>query len=301
MKEPETSPETTHAGPGSRLRQARIAQEIEPATIAEHLHMTVAVVTALEQDNYTNLPTRVFVRGYIRNYARLVDEPVDEVLAEFDQVWPPAERPMKIQPPPRLAADTYPTHRGRQLVTWLLLLLGTVLFLLWWQGYLSQAWQQYTLLPASVNQPLDTRITSPPASSPVPSGANAVPEPLFQPAPRPEPVVIPEEPDSTPASEPVPETTVEDLTAEAEDFPTEPPVVTLRFTRSSWVDIRDSSGTYQLTGHMAAGEQHQLGGSTPYQLVIGNAAAAELSIDGQPYDMSPHIRSNVARFTLITP
>ncbi len=299
MKEPETPPETTHLGPGSRLRQARIAQGTEPATMAEHLHMTVAVVTALEQDNYTDLPARVFVRGYIRNYARLVNEPVDEILAEFDQVWPAAERPMKIQPPPRLAADTHPTHRWRQIVTWFLFLSGTLLFLLWWQGYLSQVWQQHILPPAPVHQLPDTRMPPPPVSLPAPSDENVVPERLFQPVPPPEPVVIPEEPDSTP--EPVPDPTTEDLMAGADDSSIVSPVVTLRFTRSCWVDIRDSSGTYQLTGHIAAGEQHQLGGSPPYQLVIGNAAAAELSIDGQPYDMSSHIRSNVARFTLTTP
>ena len=79
------------------------------------------------------------------------------------------------------------------------------------------------------------------------------------------------------------------------------PIITVRFTQACWVDIRDSSGTYQLSGNQSAGEQHQLGGEAPYQLVIGNAAAAALSIDGQPYDMKPHIRGNVARFTLITP
>ena len=98
MNESETTTETTQTGPGYRLRQARIAHNMDLATIAKHLHMTVSVVIALEEDNYTDLPTRVFVRGYIRNYARLVDAPMNEILAAFDQIWPPTERPVKIQP-----------------------------------------------------------------------------------------------------------------------------------------------------------------------------------------------------------
>lgn len=299
MKEPETTTDMSPAGPGRRLHQARMAQNIELITIAEQLHMTVTVVTALEQDNYTDLPTRVFVRGYIRNYARLVNEPVDIILAEFDQVWPPAERPMNIVPPPRLAADTHPTHRWRPVVTWVLLLLGTLLFLLWWQGYLNQVWQERTQVTEPVNPTLDghTVPIPPPVSLQMMPDPPALPEPAPQSASASAALVLPEEIDNTPAPETV---TAEPVVAE--DSPlTVPPVVIVRFRQASWVDIRDSTGTYQLTGNIASGEQHQLGGESPYQLVIGNAIAAELSIDGQPYDMSPHIRGNVARFTLITP
>jgi cytoskeleton protein RodZ len=310
MNEPEMSTATgiPQTGVGGRLRQARTAQNIALVTVAEHLHMTVGVVTALEQDDYTKLPTRVFVRGYIRNYARLVNEPVDDILAEFDQAWPPTEQPMKIQLPPRLAADTHPKHRWRQIVTWLILLLGTLLFLLWWQGYLSQVWQQRIQLSASVSQESDLLV--PPIPVPVSeqqpiNQASVLAAPDQQPASSPEPDDTPQEVGNTPATppEPEPENTMlaEDPAAEDGELVVAAPVVTIRFNRVSWVNIRDHSGAYQLTGRMTAGEQHQFGGEAPYQLVIGNAAAVELSIDGQPYDLSPHIRSNVARFTLTTP
>ena len=305
MKESETTEDSTlQTGPGNRLRQARIAQKIEITTIAEHLHMTVAVVRALEEDNYSELPTRVFVRGYLRNYARLVGEPADDILAAFNRIWPPAEQPVKIQPPPRLAADTHPKHRWRQIVTWSLLLLGTLLFLLWWQGYLNQAWQQHTQSAVPANQ-LPDPLRPPAASLQAPADQPPLSEPVLQTVSPAEPILVPEAIDnaliSVPEPEPTPEATIEDLVAE-EGMPVNIlPVVTIRFNQTCWVDIRDNSGNYQLTGRMVAGEQHQFGGEAPYQLVIGNATAAELSINGEPYDMSPHIRGNVARFTLTPP
>jgi cytoskeleton protein RodZ len=49
---------------------------------------------------------------------------------------------------------------------------------------------------------------------------------------------------------------------------------------------------------MTQGSQHELQGEAPYQIVIGNAAAASINIDGKPYDLSQHTRGNVARFIL---
>ena len=42
------------------------------AKIASELHLTSAVVAALEADDYSEIQARVFVRGYLRNYARIV-------------------------------------------------------------------------------------------------------------------------------------------------------------------------------------------------------------------------------------
>ena len=69
--------------PGKRLRQAREARQISIEQVAQHLHQDVSVVRALEEDNYDWLPGQTYVMGYLRAYARLVDEPVDEILASL--------------------------------------------------------------------------------------------------------------------------------------------------------------------------------------------------------------------------
>ena len=41
-----------------------------------------------------------------------------------------------------------------------------------------------------------------------------------------------------------------------------------------------------------------LGGSPPYKLVLGNASAVSITVDGKPFDLTPYIRGKVARLTL---
>lgn len=74
--------------------------------------------------------------------------------------------------------------------------------------------------------------------------------------------------------------------------------VELAFTGPCWVDIRDSTGEVLLFGEMGRGSREQLGGTPPYSLVLGNAAAVELTVAGQPYDLDAVARGNVARFQL---
>ncbi|WP_462322143.1 RodZ domain-containing protein [Halochromatium sp.] len=74
--------------------------------------------------------------------------------------------------------------------------------------------------------------------------------------------------------------------------------VELSFTGTCWVDIRDSTGEVLLFGEMSRGDREILGGEPPYSLVIGNAAAAELTVAGQAYDLDAVARGNVARFQL---
>ena len=82
----------------------------------------------LECDDYSDMPARVFVRGYIRNYARTVGLPIDSILAQFDRLWPDEASTVHIHPEPRLAADTEPGNRWPNVVSWLVLQVADVLF-----------------------------------------------------------------------------------------------------------------------------------------------------------------------------
>lgn len=64
-------PERTIA-PGALLREARERQGLSLADVARHLKLSQRQVDAIEKDNFAALPGPVFVRGFMRNYARLV-------------------------------------------------------------------------------------------------------------------------------------------------------------------------------------------------------------------------------------
>jgi len=125
-------------GLGERLRSARVARDLDLPKMAERIHLTVDMVDALEHDDYSEMPARVFVRGYIRNYARTVELPIDSVLAQFDAVWPDEDAPVTITPSPRLASDGQADKSWHRAMSWLLVLVMLVLFLIWWQGYLDR-------------------------------------------------------------------------------------------------------------------------------------------------------------------
>jgi cytoskeleton protein RodZ len=57
---------------GEQLRAARKARLLEVADVAQALKLGPRQVEALENGDWEGLPGATFVRGFVRNYARLV-------------------------------------------------------------------------------------------------------------------------------------------------------------------------------------------------------------------------------------
>jgi cytoskeleton protein RodZ len=72
----------------------------------------------------------------------------------------------------------------------------------------------------------------------------------------------------------------------------------LQATGASWVDARDGGGRVLLSRVVRAGERLDLDGAVPLRLTIGNAAVTHLDFRGQPVDLAPSTRDNVARIEL---
>ncbi len=72
-------------GPGTILRRAREVKGLDIEAIAGMLHLSEAKVNAIEADDFSLLPEPVFVRGYLINYARLLEEPVAPVLDAYSK------------------------------------------------------------------------------------------------------------------------------------------------------------------------------------------------------------------------
>ncbi len=73
----ETQPERA----GSLLRVARESAGMSIDAVAQHLKLAPRQVKALEDGDYSHLPGRTFVRGFVRNYARLVHLDAERVLS----------------------------------------------------------------------------------------------------------------------------------------------------------------------------------------------------------------------------
>jgi cytoskeleton protein RodZ len=66
---------------GALLRAAREAAGLSVEAVAQQLKLSPRQVRALEGDDFASLPGRTFVRGFLRNYARLVALDANRVLA----------------------------------------------------------------------------------------------------------------------------------------------------------------------------------------------------------------------------
>lgn len=316
-------------GPGKQLRDVRVAKEMDINRVATLLHLNVTMLEALEADDFSQLPSAVFVQGYLRNYARLLDVPVAPILDAFHQYRPVEEESTHLKPA-QIRREVRSSHTLVRLITWLIVIAIVALVVTWWRGYLQ--WPlglgvengEPTVEPSAANSPdeaegapvaEDGTVTLPalfdkpeildaPATEPAESAATLADDapsaaqlaagqsPVEPAAVEPEPIENP--PLSSPA-EPAPASslaTAEPLQAET--------LVSVSFTDACWTDIRDASGSFRVVGNKTAGDRLVLAGEAPYKMVFGNASAVTVLVDGVPYDLAPHIRGNVAKFTLRT-
>ncbi len=69
--------------PSTILREAREKSGMSVKATAKKLFLETSMIRVLESDKYDELPN-VFVRGYLRNYAKLQDIPPEDIMESFD-------------------------------------------------------------------------------------------------------------------------------------------------------------------------------------------------------------------------
>ncbi len=99
-------------------------------------------------------------------------------------------------------------------------------------------------------------------------------------------------PPVTPAVAPVP------VPAAQAAAPAAGQVVSFRFTRDSWVEVRDKDGNLITSRLHPAGSTREITGVPPLSVVVGNASYVQLQYKGQSVPLQPNAESDVARVTL---
>ncbi len=72
-------------GLGKALRQGRENKSFSVSRVADGLHLRPSIVTAIEDEDYDLLPGDLFLKGYIRSYARLVGLDEEKMINLLDQ------------------------------------------------------------------------------------------------------------------------------------------------------------------------------------------------------------------------
>ena len=78
---------------------------------------------------------------------------------------------------------------------------------------------------------------------------------------------------------------------------TETPLVFV-FRGTSWIEVKDAKGAIVLSTMGYPGATHAVGGTFPLDVVLGNAEAVIVTMNGAPYDTTPYVKQNVAKFRI---
>ena len=279
--------EVAPAQPGRQLAAARESCGLSVADVAHQLKLSPGQVEAMEAGNYQRLPGAVFVRGFIRNYARLVKLDPALLLAGAEPQLRPA-----VQPEPELQHSVnipFPTGRDFRWRKYAIvaLLVPVVIFEFYRDDAIDAivSSRQVALPQAQVvaQQHAVEEIVVPPAA--VLSDATAEPA-------RADPADLTQTEQSTPDK-----TTISTRTAAVTHEPDEH-LIKFRFDRASWVEIRDRDGRKIFSQFNPAGTEQAVSGLPPLTLVVGNAKGVRLTYNEQPVDLAPHTKVDVARLTL---
>lgn len=108
---------------GSYLRKERDVRGLSVAEIAQSTRIPVRLLRHLENDDFDELPADVFVRGYLRAYARALGIPDQELLSRFA----PTEEPDEL---PATLPAVYASESGRRFGIAIALVILLILFTL---------------------------------------------------------------------------------------------------------------------------------------------------------------------------
>lgn len=84
-EELDSSEQASCSSPGQVLAAARDAVGVTRREVAEALNLPLRTIEAIENDDEARLPAKVFARGYIRAYAKLLEIDPDPLVVMLDR------------------------------------------------------------------------------------------------------------------------------------------------------------------------------------------------------------------------
>lgn len=304
--------------PGERLRRAREEKGLSQEEACKHLRLSTSYMRALEQDDYERLPEAPFIKGYLRNYARFLGLPAEELARQFQQRVDEMRQDERERE--QAAQDEAPSSREWRLpalVVLVVVLLVAVGWWLWPRGELSapdpavedgaRGGEETFDSPAAPQAPEPAIPESTEPTDPVDDNLQPLPEsgddseqgaepPSDQSndgssggesASRPE---LAEQTSQTPASQ------TELAAAPGEDGIDS---LTLEFSRVCWIKVVDATGATLTQGQQNAGGSVNLDGEAPFRVTLGDAAAVSaVRINGSAVSLPSQRSGDVVRVTL---
>ncbi len=305
-------------GPGDRLRAARIDMELSIEDVATRMHLSIAILEAIEENNFDDITAPIFVKGYLRAYARIVllneDEMIQQYLNYYSEEDPPISSTSNLAP--EISSDDVRI----KWTTYLVILGLLVLLTAWW-------WNQYQLKtdvvsldaeqdgaiqlrqPEVINDTaIDGAETATEMATVTTEEINVSPIAIEEPAVLTTVEEVQEAVSSEAQQAEIDEAVQavsEEVVQQAEEAPVEVPdeevsrvapigdeQLKIVIHADTWVDIKDASGHQLVRDLVSADQILNLTGQAPFAVFLGNGHGVELIYDNETIDISDRIRDN---------
>lgn len=118
--------------PGAQLAFMRNQKGYSLEYVANKLHLRIRIIELLEADDYASMPESVFIKGYLRAYAKLVDIPYQPLLDLFNS-QPSVDKKLERT----LWQSRRETNKAEHAIRWLTGIFAVIVLAavaMWWQA-----------------------------------------------------------------------------------------------------------------------------------------------------------------------
>ena len=302
------------AAPGARLRAAREAQSLSREEVAKRLNLDAWIIEALEAEDFSRLPERIYVRGYINAYCKLLNqssEPICTRLIQDDYHFSPLPAGSLVQKVPvTRRANSWLRPLAAVLIVVLGLILAYALLGGWLRTYFERSFADTEAsdvaatpmaAPAHAVEaaPAPDRSLIAPTSLPPAASLSATPAPELLVKAQTEDYQPPSEMEAPHAGTAAKQTGSQPVPAAVAAVPRGqgPDRLELRLAEASWVEIKDAGGKRLAWGTLTPGT-HVFAGTSPFDLTLGHPRGVTVEFNGKPFPLHAAQKNAVARLTL---
>lgn len=294
---------------GHLLRNARTAKGLSIDDVSRQLRLSAQQIEAIEKEDFEKLPGRTFLRGFIRNYANLVQlnpVPLLQMLPESTRVISTYERtPFKNK---QISFSSNREKPGNHS-----LIIAIILFVIILGAYFlfeNGGWNKNSDISAeSVETKTESATASVEIQLPLPgvvkNTSNTSDSPANKPSEVNNPVPATEntaaQADAKTESAPENKSAVEktEKTEKTAAFDKNIGHLYFKLTADSWIKVVDGKGVTVFEQLKKSGSEQIVTGKRPLSLVIGNASGVNLTYNDKEIDISSYKKQGgTARFTL---
>lgn len=313
--------------PGLSLVRARQEKNLTQEEVAARLHLSANQIRLLEDNDYEDLPEATYVKGYIRNYAKLLGiDSVVLIAAYLERVSPKMNDTVELVATSQQSTKVSDESKAMYSIVGIVVLVVAVVAI--WIGSQTTTDQSSAQQTEAVTETSEQSGELFGPSSEDQSIGDAEDEADSKKTADQE-LLEPAYPSATPANNVPAEVSVKQEGVQPKQQQTEsikqaPDTITettkpesnenkevnlpqstqsidelvLFFEQDSWADVRDTNGKKLLYKTINKGRVVSIKGIAPFNIFLGNADGVKLSYNGKQIDFEEYKRGLIARFTV---